>query len=586
METAAAAIAVLPFANLSGGSEPDLFARGFVEDVATELSRFPTLEVIHPRSSLRLDRTELRADYLLEGSVRRRREALRVAVALVEAAGGRQVWGERYEMPADRIPEVTDEIAAAVAGALALRIDGARLARARRKPLASLEAYDCWLRGMEHLRRGSVEDDDVARTFFERALALDPTYARGWAGISLSHFNEWSCQAWELWDRNEMLAYEAARRAAELDDGDAVVHVVLAHILLYRRQFEEAARHLDRALALNPNDADVLVHCGFMRTFLGDAASGAELTGKALRLNPLHDEGCLAFAALPRFVLGRWSETIDVCERAPRATVDLPAYLAAACAYAGRDEDAARYLRMYLEDFREKITFGREPEPGEPLRWLLHVNPFRRAQDADLVVEGLRRAGLAPDPDEGRVAAECPPADAPGAVFRREGELWSLAYEGRRVQLSEVKGFLDLAELLAHPGREIHCLELAGRPAEGAPDVVLDGRARREVDERIRGLQAELDAAEEARDPGRAERARTELDALVEELSRSLGLGGRARRLGSPAERARTAVTWRIRSAIRKVEAAHPRLGRHLANAVRTGTYCSYAPEVAVDWTL
>ncbi len=173
------------------------------------------------------------------------------------------------------------------------------------------------------------------------------------------------------------------------------------------------------------------------------------------------------------------------------------------------------------------------------------------------------------------------------AVFRREGDLWTAAFEGQTVRLVDVKGFADLARLLARPGLEVHCLELADRPAEAAPgDIVLDDRARREIRARAVELQREIDDADAAHDLGRAERAREELDRLVDSLAAAIGLRGRPRALGSPAERARSAVTWRIRSAIKKVAAAHPRLGRHLDNAVRTGHFCVYQPEAAIDWLL
>jgi hypothetical protein len=133
----------------------------------------------------------------------------------------------------------------------------------------------------------------------------------------------------------------------------------------------------------------------------------------------------------------------------------------------------------------------------------------------------------------------------------------------------------------------VHCLELADRPAETAGDAPqLDERARREIQARARELQHEIDDAEAANDRARAERAREELDQIVELLSGALGLGGRSRALGSPAERARSAVTWRIRSAIKKIAKAHPSLGRHLDNAIRTGTFCGYQPERPVDWRL
>lgn len=554
--------------------------------------------MIHPRTSFALDpggvqstdtagRKAPKVEYWLRGSVRRVDETLRISAQLVEAGSGRQVWADRYDAPARQALEIQDEISANVAGALAVKIDSALLGHARRKPLASLEAYDCWLRGMDHLRRGTVADDARARELFERALAIDPSYARAHAGVSLSYFNEWSCQAWERWDENEQRAFAAARRAVELEDADAVVHIVLARVHLYRREFGQAERHLERALSLNPNEADILAQAALCFGYLADGEKALALARKAIRLNPFHDDWYLGCLALPLFILRENAEGIEVAAKAPRATVDLPAYLAGGYARLGDPERAAAYLGTFLADFEEKITFGRAPEPGEPLRWIMHVNPFRREEDAEYLAESLRLAGLAADPDVGRLATQAPApmADrAEAAVFQRGDGIWNLHFGGLGVSLSEVKGFHDLAVLLARPGEEIHCLELAGRPSEGEGDSVLDPQAQREVRSRIRDLQKELDEAEERHDLGGVERARTELDQLVDGLATTLGIGGRSRKLGSSAERARSAVTWRIRNAVRKITAAHPRLGQHLDNAVRTGTFCVYTPEAPVDW--
>jgi FHA domain len=173
------------------------------------------------------------------------------------------------------------------------------------------------------------------------------------------------------------------------------------------------------------------------------------------------------------------------------------------------------------------------------------------------------------------------------ALFRREGELWTVVFDGETARLREVKGFTDLVRLLAAPDSDVHCLELADRAAEPAGhDAVLDDRARREIGARAADLQREIEDADAAHDLGRAERAREELDRLVDVLTGAFGLRGRPRGLGSAVERARSTVTWRLRSAIKRIAAAHPPLGRHLENAVRTGYFCSYRPERQVVWTL
>ncbi len=590
-------IALGPFDNLSGDPAQDHLGRGFAEDVAAALSRFGALEVVYPRAVAALARERTGeadertiAAHVLRGSLRRAGDVIRVSTQLVDAASGQQLWADRYDATAGNLLAVQDEIASRIASALAIRGDDRRLAAARRRPLSSLETYECWLRGLECLRTGTVEADAEARTFFERALEIDPAYARAYTGLSLSHFNEWSCQAWEKWDEKERLAFEFARRAAQLDDDDAIVQVMLGRILLYRRRFDEAAHHLERALVINPNDTDVLVHAALCRAYLGEPASAYELATKAMRLNPFYPPWYAAPAALALFLLGRDAEMIELAARGPTSMfVDVPAFLAAACALGGDRPRAQSYLRDFITEMKARITFGRDPEPGEPLRWLLHVNPFRRPEDGERLARGLRLAGLEADPDEGRPEAMPHPV-APHAVpatFRQEGDYWTVAFQGLAVQLTGQKGFKDIARLLQHPGEETHCLELAERPAEpGGVAPVLDDRARRDIQSRVRDLQREIDEADARNDLARAARAREELDGVVEYLSGALGLQGRSRALGSAAERARSAVTWRIRSAIRKIAASHPRAGRHFENAIRTGTFCAYAPEAPVDWRL
>jgi TolB-like protein/tetratricopeptide (TPR) repeat protein len=593
MPAIAASIGLMPFDNLADPAQ-DVLAMGFVEDIAAALSRFESLEVMYPRAVAGTvpgrggsGSTPVTTN-VLRGTVRRTGDVIRITVQLLDAQTGLQLWADRYDITAGNLFAVQDEIAEQVASALVTSVDRSRREAARRSPLSSLETYDCWLRGFECLQRGTTEADREARTYFEHAIEIDPTYGRAYAGLSLSHFNEWSCQAWCKWDETERLAYEHARRAAALDESDAIVQVVLGRLQMYRRRFDEAAFHVDRALRLNANDTTVLVHAAMSRAYLGDGESALALGQKALRLNPGYPPWYLAPVGLALFVLGRDAELLEVGAQAPVAMfVDIPAFLAASCGLMGNADRARAYLSLFVEQLTEKVTFGCPPDPGEPLRWLLHVNPFRRAEDRARLERGLRLAGLDDDPDEGRQEATARPVISPAetAEFRQGGPLWTLVFDGFSAQLTHQKGFSDLARLLERPGTEVHCLELADRPAETAGEVPqLDERARREIQARVRELQHEIDDAEAANDRARAERAREELDQIVELLSGALGLGGRSRALGSPAERARSAVTWRIRSAVKKIAKAHPPLGRHLDNAIRTGTFCVYQPERPVTW--
>jgi hypothetical protein len=223
-----------------------------------------------------------------------------------------------------------------------------------------------------------------------------------------------------------------------------------------------------------------------------------------------------------------------------------------------------------------------------------------RLEDVGPAVVGELRARGASAPPE---AAPLAPGAGPGdrQVVRREGELWRLSYDGTDAHLPDLKGLHDLVRLLGAPGEEVHCLELAAGPApaptravaaedrlsaQGHAGELIDERARAEFKRRIDELREDIERAEAANDPVRAENAREELDKVTAALASAYGLGGRTRKAGDPAERARSAVTWRIRSAVSKVEAAHPALGAHLRNSVTTGTFCSYRPERPVEWLL
>ncbi len=204
------------------------------------------------------------------------------------------------------------------------------------------------------------------------------------------------------------------------------------------------------------------------------------------------------------------------------------------------------------------------------------------------------RVGLIGDPPPlGEVAelAASVPAVAPtppsGASLAWEGATWAVTWAGKTGRVRDSKGVRDLAVLLTRPQQEVHCRELVGGSDVGdSPGPALDQQARRAYEQRIRDLQSDIDEAREMGDVYRAERAEDELDALVRQLSEAFGLSGRARTTGSAAERARSAVSWRIRAAIRNLGQVHPELARHLQNAVRTGTWCSYRPETEVSWVL
>jgi predicted ATPase len=202
-----------------------------------------------------------------------------------------------------------------------------------------------------------------------------------------------------------------------------------------------------------------------------------------------------------------------------------------------------------------------------------------RTARAELAAIAAGTAEAAPSPIEA-------PSERVG-VLRRNGDLWEIGYGGEQAAVRASKGLADIARLVAAPGREIHCLDLVGADVEERDTgEVLDAAARQAYEQRVRDLQADLEDAEAAHDRGRAEQTRAEMDAVVDELTSALGLGGRPRRRGGSAERARSTVTQRVRATIRHLDTVHPRLARHLRAAIRTGTFCAYEPEDPVRWRL
>jgi TolB-like protein len=410
-------LAVLPFEVLGEDPAAPIFARGLAEDICVDLSRFRTIEVIAPGSAghaatagldpAALGRS-LGAEYLLGATVRAAGGRMRVAPRLLEAATGRQVWADRYDADLADVFSVQDRIAQAVASALALGIDEHELARARSHPPERLDAYSCWVKGMTCLRAGTSEGDREARGLFLRALELDPSNARAHAGLSLAHFNDWSCAAWERWDENEREAFRYAAEAARLDDRDHVAHFILGRVLIYRREFERGAQHLERALALNPGDADVLAHAALGYAYLGDPARGLALGLAARRLHPFHPEWHLAVLAMNHFFAREPGEAVALLERAPDAYVDSRAFLAAGYAHLGDLERARENARRFLARFARSIAPG--ASPADAISWVLRVNPLRREEDRVYLVEGMARAGIpvARDREAGAGAGPAP----------------------------------------------------------------------------------------------------------------------------------------------------------------------------------
>jgi hypothetical protein len=254
--------------------------------------------------------------------------------------------------------------------------------------------------------------------------------------------------------------------------------------------------------------------------------------------------------------------------------------------------DLLPFRHLFVIDGIAASNFGSVEHPLGMLAAALGRRAAAHAHfDAALVAHhGVRSPVLVEKTVQDRArflgASDDPPRTRAGA-FRREGEVWALSYEGRTARLRHTKGIADIARLVTRPGAEVHVLDLAsdGRSVTGGgTGPQLDATARAAYKRRLVELEAEIDAADTAADAGRSETLHDEREALLGELSSAFGLGGRPRPTGDPAERARSAVTQRVRDALARIDVEHPALGAHLRCSVRTGGYCAYEPDGPVEW--
>ena len=391
-------IAVLPFQNMSGDPEQEYFADGVVEDIITALSRIRWLFVIARNSSftykgravdVKQVGRELGVRYVLEGSVRKAANRVRVTGQLIDVSTGAHLWGDRFEGALEDIFDLQDQVTASVIGAIAPQLEHAEIERAKRKPTDSLDAYDYFLRGMASYYGRTREAINEALPLFYKAIELDTNFASAYGMAA------W-CYAWRklngwMTDRTQEIAETArlARRAAELGPDDAVALSRGAHALGYVvGDLDTAATFADRALALNPNLAGAWYASGWVRVFLGESDVAIKHFAQAMRLSPLdpHSIGMQAGTAFAHFLAGRFEEASLWAGKAMWEHTNYLTTLvvaAASNALAGRPAEA-----------QNTMVRLRELDPTLRVSNVKDWAAFRRPEDLAKLEEGLRKAGL------------------------------------------------------------------------------------------------------------------------------------------------------------------------------------------------
>src|SRR5690554_2611414 len=224
-------IAVFPFEDLSPQKEISIFCRYFSEDMITELSRFRQLSVIRYPSGIRpgdvpnLSGT-LKPAYFVQGSFRTDKEKVKINVQLYDSENQRLIWGDRLEGHLHELNDIQDNLLKSMVTAMQQQIDHDLLLKIRQRPKVAFNAYEHWLNGMEELKKGSVAGDLKAREHFQKALETQPDYALAYTGMSLSYFNEWTCQLWERWNVSKSGAFEWAQKGIELDEHNHIITII------------------------------------------------------------------------------------------------------------------------------------------------------------------------------------------------------------------------------------------------------------------------------------------------------------------------------------------------------------------------
>ena len=385
-------IAVLPFANMSGDPEQEFFADGLTEDIITELSRFHDLLVISRNSTFVYKGKavkvqdvgrEFGVDYVIEGSVRKAGDRVRVNVQLIDAETDRHIWAERYDGELKDIFAIQDEMTRAIAATLPGRVEAATHDRANRKPTDNMAAYECVLAAKTLHHRSNRDDNARAQLLLDRALELDGNYA---------HAHAWkACVLGQTWVYNWCADREATfqqvaselETALALDDNDSDVHRILAALNLNRDDHDKATYHQERALALNPNYDLVVVQQGELLTWLGRPEEGIDWIRKAMRLNPYHPERFWSHLGRAYYCAEKYAEAAEAFSRITRPDQTHHAFLAAIFAQMGNTVAAGAHAAEVLKR-----------EPAFSVANHLSTQHYKRDVDRQRFETGLRGAGL------------------------------------------------------------------------------------------------------------------------------------------------------------------------------------------------
>ncbi|MGI9524565.1 MAG: adenylate/guanylate cyclase domain-containing protein [Hyphomicrobiaceae bacterium] len=388
-------IAVLPFANMSEDKAQEYFSDGISEDIIIGLSKISGLIVVARNStfSYKGKRTsteqiarELSVGHLLEGSVRRAGDRVRITAQLVDASTGNQIWGERYDRPLTDVFAVQDEVAAKIVSQLAIKLTADETNQLQRRMTVDPDAYDMLLRGIEALRRYSRETNKEALAYFEKAVAIEPNYARAHANIGYVHaldiFNGYATDRGRAID----LANKSLERAEQADPTVPQIYMARSTLLRAIRRYEESLADAHKFVQLEPGSDDGYVALGLTLNYVGRHKEALEAANIALRLNPVASVFHYFAQGMALFHLERFEEAAaaltKIIERNP-SFLRGHLLLAAAYGHLGRIDDA-----------EWEAAEAASLLPGLSISQQASLVPYKRQEDVDRYLNGLKKAGI------------------------------------------------------------------------------------------------------------------------------------------------------------------------------------------------
>jgi TolB-like protein/Tfp pilus assembly protein PilF len=387
-------IAVLPFVNMSSDPEQEYFSDGITEDLITDLSKLSGLFVIS-RNSVNLYKgkavkpeqvsQELGVRYVLEGSIRKAGNRVRITAQLVDAATGYHLWAERYDRDVQDIFAVQDEVTRKIVAALEVKLTEGEQQRLGRAPTNNVEAYDYYLRGLECHALTTEEANIQAQQLFEKAIQLDPQFATAYAYLGWTYFERWAL-GWspdaETLEQASILAQQAIALDGTLADG----HRLLGIVHLWKKRYEQAIAEVEQAIALNPNDADGYAALGDVLNWVGRSEEAIELIERAMRLNPQYPTWYLWDLGHAYYLAGRYEEATAMLKRVLIRNPDfMPAhaYLSTIYMELGREQEAGA----------EGVEISRL-SPLLSLEELKRRLPYKDPIVLERVLDAARKAGL------------------------------------------------------------------------------------------------------------------------------------------------------------------------------------------------